>query len=169
MSKHSIFDFERSRNQRQGSEFFKGGFLEINCKAYSISSVAEKKKASEFFQGGFLEINCKAYSISSVDKTRDRASNRLLREVEIMGWFPVACVTNGVFVVARGGIEIETHGLIFPMLDHYTTAPLRRRHCRHCICIEPSEEIWSIFQLLDTAHAVDEHFNTLMKDATAWL
>ena len=68
--------------------------------------------------------NCIAYSISSVPETGDRALS-FSREVEFMGWFPVAFLTNGVFLkVTNGGIELTTSVLRVRVLNHYATTPL---------------------------------------------
>ena len=66
---HRILDFERSRNQRQGSESFLGKWI-------------------------------------------------------FMRWLPVAFLTNGVFIVTHGGIELTTPAFRGRMLQHYTPAPL---------------------------------------------
>ena len=42
-----------------------------------------------------MPTNYVAYSISSVAETRDRALS-FSREVEFMGWFSIALLTNGL-------------------------------------------------------------------------
>ena len=50
--------------------------------------------------------SCVVCSISSVAETRDGVLREFSREVEFMRWFPVAFLTNGVFIGTHGGIEL---------------------------------------------------------------
>ena len=51
-------------------------------------------------------------------RNQRRGSEILSREVDFMGLFPVAFLTNGVFILTHGGIELTTPVLRVRMLLH---------------------------------------------------
>ena len=65
-----------------------------------------------------------AHLISSVAETRDGALSSFL-EVDLMKWFPVAFLTNGIFVVICVGCELATHVLLVSTLTNYAMSPPR--------------------------------------------
>ena len=66
---------------------------------------------------------CVAYSISRIVQP-ETGLWLFAREVDFMRWFPVAFLTDGVFIVTRAGIELTTLVLWLCMLNHYATKPL---------------------------------------------
>ena len=115
--------------------------LSNDCFAYSISPIAEtRERALSFFQGSrlskfsrfpvaFLSKWCSAYSILIVVETRCRALS-CGTDTDFMRRLPFAFLTNGVFVVTLGGIELTTPVLWVRMLNHNATAPLNYNYVR---------------------------------------
>ena len=55
----------------------------------------------------------------------------LPRGVDVMRWFPIAFLTNGVFLVTLAGFELTTLALGVRTLSHYTTAPFNTCHASY--------------------------------------
>ena len=55
--------------------------------------------------------------------------------------FPVAFLTNGVFIVTRAGFELTTPVSRVRMMNHYTTAPLL-----HIDDVDAKKRLWVLLR-----------------------